>query len=310
VSDGSLYSLAKNDFSKARKKVIVAQILNLMKPQADELLSLRDVRALVKPSSETYRGMQTVPIAKIVGSEGRYKDFNKAFLPRHDKLMRRWMSVDVAHYRNIILPPIKLFEIGGVYFVRDGNHRVSVAKAQKTEFIDAEVTSLNSDIRITPDMGAEELRKAVIGFEKKRFFQATGLDRLRPGASIEFTTVGRYDEITRHIQEHKWYINLDRSEEIPMDEAVASWYDNVYMQIVQIIRREDLLSRFPGRTEADMYVFIGKHLKELNEKYGPLFTLEEAAEDFSMVPVKPEWKLVKWARSVLKRMEKYLSGRR
>lgn len=310
MSDGSLYVLAKNDFSKARKKVIVSQILNLMKPRADELLSLKDVRALVKPSSETYRGMQTVPLSKIVGSEGRYKDFNKAFLPRHDKMMRRWMNVDVAHYRNVILPPVKLFEIGGAYFVRDGNHRVSVAKAQKTEFIDAEVTSLNSDIRIRPDMGSEELIKAVIEFEKRRFLQATGLDRLRPLSSIEFTAVGRYDEILLHIQEHKWYINLHRSGEIPMDEAVASWHDNVYLPIVQIIRREALLSRFPGRTEADMYVFIGKHLKELNRKYGPFFTFEEAAEDFSMVPVRRVRHWMEWGRKALKALEDLLAGKR
>ena len=77
----------------------------------------------------------------------------------------RWMRVDVAHYQDIILPPIKIFEIGGVYFVRDGNHRVSVAKAKGGEFIDAEVTSLTSAIAITPEMSLDQLREAVIDFE-------------------------------------------------------------------------------------------------------------------------------------------------
>ncbi len=161
------------------------------------MLSLPDVRRIVRPESETYRGMQTVPIAKIVGSEGRSRDFNRAFLPRHDKMMRRWMSIDVAHYENVILPPIKLFEIGGAYFVRDGNHRVSVARMQGAEFIDAEVTSLASEIPITSGMSREDVTRAVIAFERRRFLAETGLAERRPGADITFTEIGRYDELAR-----------------------------------------------------------------------------------------------------------------
>lgn len=273
-------SMARNDFSRVRMKESIGRILALLKAQKDEMLSLGDVRSLVRPESETYRGLQTVPIDKIVGSEGRYRDFNRAFLPRHDKLMRRWISVDEAHYRNVILPPIKLFEIGGAYFVRDGNHRVSVAKAQGAAFIDAEVISLSSEIALTADMGREQVKRAVIEFEKQRFYEVTKLDKLCPGCRMEFTEIGRYDEILAHIREHKWYLNLSKTEEIPFEEAAASWHNTVYAPVVSIIRETGLISRFSGVTEADLYVFIGKHWGELNARYGPLFTLEEAAEDF------------------------------
>ena len=274
-------SITRHDFSRARTRETIGRILTLLKPQKDEMLSLGDIRSLLRPESETYKGMQTIPIDKIVGSEGRYRDFNKAFLPRHDKLMRRWMSVDEAHYRNIILPPIKCFEIGGAYFVRDGNHRVSVARAQGAEFIDAEVISLVSEIPLTAEMTRDEIKNAVIQFEKRRFFRATKLDKHRPDCCLEFTEVGRYDEILSHIREHKWYINLDKPQEIPFDEAAVSWYDRVYAPIIAIIRETNLVSRFAGTTEADLYVYIGKHWAELNARYGPLFTLEEAAEDLS-----------------------------
>lgn len=287
MSDGAYYTMAREDFGRVRKREVMSRILALLKAQKDEMLSLGDVRSLLKPESETYRGMQTVAIAKIVGSEGRYQDFNKAFLPRHDKLMRRWMRVDVAHYANVVLPPIKLFEVGGVYFVRDGNHRVSVAKTRGGEFIDAEVISLATEIAITPGMSSDDLRRAVIAFERKRFFQATHLDELRPGCALEFTTVGRYEEILRHIREHKWYINLKKAAEIPYRDAVASWYDTVYSPIVAIIRASRLLDRFPHETESDMYVFVGQHWSELIDKYGPIFTLEEAAEDFSTQSRRP-----------------------
>jgi hypothetical protein len=284
MNDGAYYSLAREDFGRVRKREVMSRILALLKAQKDEMLSLGEVRLLLKPESETYRGMRTVPIAKIVGSEGRYQDFNKAFLPRHDKLMRRWMRIDVAHYAQVILPPIQLFEIGGVYFVRDGNHRVSVAKTRGAEFIDAEVISLATEIAITADMSAEDLRRAVIAFEKKRFFALTRLDTLRPDCGLEFTTVGRYEEILRHIREHKWYMNLKKAAEIPYEEAVLSWYDTVYSPIVAIIRSSGVLGRFPRETEGDLYVFIGQHWNELNRRYGPIFTLEEAAEDFSAQP--------------------------
>jgi hypothetical protein len=282
VSDRTYNAMARSDFSRLRTRETLTRILSLLRPRRDEMLSLGDVRSLLKPSAEIYRGMQTVPLDKIVGSEGRYKDFNRAFLPRHDKMMRRWIQVDIAHYRNITLPPIKCFEVGGVYFVRDGNHRVSVAKAQRAEFIDAEVISLSSEIMLTPAMDREQMKRAVIDFERARFFEATRLDALRPGCVLECSEVGRYDELLAHIREHKWYINLKKTAEIPLEKAAASWYDNVYFPIIQIVREAGLLSRFPQSTEADLYVFVGKHWSELVKRYGPLFTLEEAAEDLSL----------------------------
>jgi hypothetical protein len=282
MSDNMYQALARNDFSRLRTRATIARILSLLKAQKDEMLSLGDVRSLLRPDSETYQGMQTVAIEKIVGSEGRYKDFDRAFLPRHDKLMGRWTRVDVAHYRNIVLPPIQLFEIGGVYFVRDGNHRVSVAKAQGAEFIDAEVISLSSEISLSPGMSREELKRAVIDFEKCRFFETTHLEIRRPGCVLEFTEVGRYDELLCHIGEHKWYINLKKTDEIPLEQAAVSWYDQVYSPIIAIVREAKLLASFPQATEADLYVFVGQHWSELNKRYGPLFTLEEAAEDFTV----------------------------
>ena len=108
MNDGPFQSMARSDFGRLRTRETFMRILSLLKAQRDEMLSLGDVRSLIRPDSETYKGMQTIPIDLIVGSEGRYKDFNRAFLPRHDKLMRRWISVDLAHYQDVALPPIKV----------------------------------------------------------------------------------------------------------------------------------------------------------------------------------------------------------
>jgi hypothetical protein len=156
---------AAQDFSKARGKAMLSRIQHFMNVDKDRLLSFNDVKEILKPKNETYRGMRAVPIELIVGSEGRYRDFNKYFLPRSEHLRQRWERVDIARLKDINLPPIQLYEIGGVYFVRDGNHRVSVARSQGVEIIDAEVTSLSSEITIKPSMTKKELSVALIGYE-------------------------------------------------------------------------------------------------------------------------------------------------
>ncbi|MDR1949919.1 MAG: transcriptional regulator [Spirochaetaceae bacterium] len=271
---------AEEDFSRARGRAILSQIQNFLNTDKNNLLSLNDVKEILKPQNETYRGMQAVPINLIVGSEGRYRDFNKYFLPKSDHLKSRWVRVDEARLKDIILPPIQLYEIGGVYFVRDGNHRVSVAKSQGGEIIDAEVTSLASEISITPSMNTEKLREAVINYEKKVFYEKTNYGELTGSYELDFSNTGRYDVIYNHILVHKYYLNQRHQGELPFSEALISWYKNVYCPIIQIIKDEGLCYHFPGRTESDLYVWIVKHWDSLKKKYG-VYALHDAARDFS-----------------------------
>lgn len=270
-----------SDFDRARKKEIITTILSLLRNENDELLSFHDIKSILKPGVHSYKGIIPVRISHIVGSEGRYKDFNKLFFPRHQHLRFRWERINLAHYKNIILPPIKLYEIGGVYFVRDGNHRVSVAKTQGVEFIDAEVVSLNSIIKLRPGMTKEDLKNAIIKFEKKRFFKTTKLNKLRIRCDLSFTTPGRYDEIIMHIQGHKYYINLEKDDEIPFQQAMLSWYDNVFCPVITIIIKEKIINRFPERTPADLYVWIVSTWHELKEQYGEDYSLKQVVLDYS-----------------------------
>jgi hypothetical protein len=271
---------AAEDFSKARSKEIFQRIMHFLDNDSIKLLSLNDVKEILRPKSETYTGMQTVPIRLIVGSEGRYRDFNKYFLPKSDHLRPRWERVDEARLSDITLPPIQLYEIGGVYFVRDGNHRVSVAKTQGTENVDAEVISLSTEISITPSMTVDDLRKALIAYEKKMFFQKTEFEKTTGCGSLDFTMPGRYDVIYDHILVHKYFLNQQQSGEIPFDSALRSWFDNVYKPIVDIITKENLCGQFPGRTPSDLYVWIVMHWDLLKKKYGIHYSILDAVRDF------------------------------
>jgi len=271
---------AQEDFRKARSREILLRVLSLLRRQRQELLSFQEVRALIRPDGEAYAGMKVVPISLIVGSEGRYQDFNRVFLPRREHLKKRWVRVDMAHHGMINLPPVKLYEIGGVYFVRDGNHRVSVARMQGVEFIDAEIISLRSRLSLSPEMSGEEMKHRVIDLEKEEFFRSTNLRSLRPGVRIDFSATGRYDELNRHILGHKYYLNQVCEKELSFEEGMLSWYDNVFAPIVAIIRSSGLLARFPGRTAADLYVWIVRHWDGLKRRIHADFSMEEAARDF------------------------------
>jgi hypothetical protein len=271
---------ASSDFSRARGKALLSRIQHFMNADRDRLLSFNDVKEILKPKNEVYRGTRTVPVNLIVGSEGRYRDFNKYFLPKSEYLRNRWERVDEAHLKYLVLPPIQLYEIGGVYFVRDGNHRVSVARAQGVEFIDAEVTSLSSEIQISPSMTSDDLREALLDYEKKIFYEKTNFGELTGDYALTFTAPGSYDVIYNHILVHKYFLNQDKTGEIPFSQALVFWYNNVYRPIIEIIREQWLLVHFPGRSEGDLYVWIVKHWDFLKKKYG-VYSLVEAALDFS-----------------------------
>jgi hypothetical protein len=285
---------AAEDFSKARGRAILSRIQHFMNIDKDKLLSFNDVKEILKPKNQTYKGMRTVPIDLIVGSEGRYRDFNKYFLPKSDHLKSRWVRVDEAHIRDIILPPIQLYEIGGVYFVRDGNHRVSVARSQGIEMIDAEVISLSSEITIDPSMTTDDLRERIIGAEKKAFYEKTGFGKYTHCYDLDFSMPGRYDVIYNHILVHKYYLNQGIPEEIPFPQALVSWYNHVYEPIIKIIKDERLYLNFPGRTPGDLYVWIVKHWDFLKKKYGILYPISDAARDFSQKYGKTRAKFVQF----------------
>ncbi len=273
-------SQTETDFSKARNKALFNEIQHLLSPEEASLISLNDVKQLLKPKAETYQGMKVIPIDKIVGSEGRYKDFDNHFFPKSNFLKQRWERVDEAAIKDIILPPIKVYELSGVYFVRDGNHRVSVAKARGTEFIDAEVVSLQSEIKLKNPNNMADIIKQIVNYEKRVFYSETCFGDITDYWCLDFSTPGRYDVIFNHILTHKYYINQNKEEEVTMEEAILSWFNTVYLPLVTSIRKKHILHNFPKRTLADMYVWIVRYWDELKQKFGDEIPIDEAVVDF------------------------------
>jgi hypothetical protein len=269
--------IADHRFEEAHRRALVSGLIATLRRQPNEMLSFAEVRTRLNVRGQRYLGLQVVPLANIVGSEGRYEDFDRSFLPRSRATKGRWMSISNALQHQAQLPPVELFKIGDIYFVRDGNHRVSAARTQGQEYIDAVVTELVVDVPLDPDISFRDL---ILKEEYSDFLEWTDLHSLRPDERIEFSEPGGYLDLVRHINAHRYYMGLGREAPVERDEAVADWYDSVYVPVVRAIREQGALEHFPGRTEADLYRWIMDHRWYMREHSGVDPGPEQAAQDY------------------------------
>lgn len=269
--------LAQEDFDRAYRRGFWKKISSWISGDHNELLPFDVVKDRIPLRGQHYLGLKQVPIEQIVGSLGRYRDFDRAFLPRQARTKGRWVSIDSAHYEEINLPPVELFKMGEVYFVRDGNHRVSVARDQGQEFIDAEVIEIEIPVPLTADVHIDDLD---LKAEYANFLEETNLDDIRPGAVIELTLSGEYERILEHINVHRWFLGEGRQAKVPYKEAVASWYDKVYSPLVKLISEQRLLDNFPDHTAADLYLWIIEYEWFLREAYRNEFSFQVVSRQF------------------------------
>ncbi len=293
---------ANEDFMRALKKAKLQTLLSRLQMERTELLSFYDVKELIKPKRQSYRGIKPIRVDRIIGSEGRYKDFNKAFFPKKSMLKGRWESISKAHLQMVDLPAISVYKIGDAYFVRDGNHRVSVAKTLGVEFIDADIVELDAEISLEPGMTDKQLREKVIAYERKRVLETTSIANMIDMNSIVFTASGRYTEMLHHINVHKYYINETKTKEISFEEAAKSWYRNVYYPIVEAVKEQKLLSKFPGRTSGDLYMWIVKHWNRLKDETGKDVHPSDASKDFAeQYKLQPIRRFFDWVKNIFNR---------
>ena len=273
-----LTSRVRADFSRARFKAFLNRAFAAISGQPTTLLSYDEIKQSLHIGGPIYRGVHTVRVDQIVGSLNRYHEFDRAFLPAENQLAARWQNIDSAFYKDISLPPVVLYKVGQVYFVVDGHHRVSVARQQGQEFIEAEVRECSTKVNITPDLKPEDLK---IFHEKVHFLERTGLDDLRPKAKIRLTIPDGFDRMLEHIAVHRYFMGLDLKRDIPEEEAITHWYDTVYFPIVKEIRKSKILKDFPGKTEGDLYLWVLDHQRYLAAEEGQsLQPPEDAAREF------------------------------
>jgi len=202
------------------------------------------------------RGIRTIPLSRIVGSVGRYQDFDNQFRFKRNRPSERlqWTKESIRLGRT--LKPVELFQIKNEYYALDGNHRIAAAKefghdeilAHIVEFIPSKDTLANISYR-----------------ERAKFS-----DRTQLPAEINLTEVGQYSHLTDQITEHQEYLQYETRDIVPFETAALDWYKTIYRPLCRTIKRGKLVDSFPGRTEADLYSYITLHQwkKGRKRRYG------------------------------------------
>ncbi|MBA3423019.1 MAG: chromosome partitioning protein ParB [Rubrobacter sp.] len=265
------------DFSRARRRAFLRRIGAYLRrdPASNRLLSFDEVKKTLGLVSQAYLGMRTVEASKIVGSVGRHRDFDRAFLPSKPGLGERWKRIDQMMRRGEI-PPISLFKIGDAYFVNDGNHRVSVARQQGIEMIDAEVTELRTRVPIDSTLTARDLLHKL---EYRHLLERLPVDRVLPEIKVELSDVADYRRLATYVEAHGFRLSQLWRRYVSPEEVLRDWYEYSYRPISEMIREERILDAFSDRTEMDLYLWILFHREQLalearDERISP-----EAAKD-------------------------------
>ena len=260
-------------FDQARRQAKWNRITSRWQGRDNRVMPFEAIRGELRYQNHMYRGIREIALERIVGSVGRYHEFSRRFLPLNDSLRERWINInELANTQG--WPPIEVYKLGDAYFVKDGNHRVSVATQLNMATIEAHVWEFPADVSIKED---DTLDQVLINLGHKQFMEKTRLHELCPGHQLQFTAPGRYSELLAQIEDLRHTLTIIDEEEMPYTEAVVAWYEMIYLPTIQIIHESSLVADFPGRTEADLFVWLSIHRNRLREQYGDYQNLADLA---------------------------------
>ena len=226
----------------------------------ETLLPLGEVTGRLRVLGQSYVGMREIPLRQIVGSVDRAVDFDRLFRPRKRGDLRRRLNGLRQAFADRPMPPISVYEASDLYFVTDGHHRVALAREDRAEFIDAEVTALRLSHQLHPGVDLLEL---VHTEQNRQFMEQTGLASSHPEAQIEFSRPAGYWELRDLIEARGYEISQERRQFIPMTEATADWYDTCWVAAQQAIDASQLRQRYSYKTPGDLYLWVHYKLREL-----------------------------------------------
>jgi ParB-like nuclease domain len=227
---------------------------------SDTLLAYGDVTNRLRIRSQRYDGVGPIPLEKVIGSVDRSTgDFDRHFRPLRREVRERVRRMRDAFARDQ-LPPIEAFEIGGLYFVVDGHHRVAAAREAGAEFIDSQVTSVRTSHRLTPDVDVLQL----IHTEQHRIFkERTRLLERHPEAKIEFSRPTWYGELLDIVRAHAYRLSDQRGDLVPMAEATADWYENEFLPALEAARTAELPDYYRHKTDGDLFLWVHAKRRDL-----------------------------------------------
>jgi hypothetical protein len=243
---------AEHDFLRIRRRQVLSRLAGWLRREPDDVsdvLPFDEVVAALGRTGERRLGLQVIPLDSIVGSVDRTRDFDRWFRPRSGRSRERWERLARAQRRGEAIPPVDVYRVGDLHFVRDGHHRVSVAHALGFRSIDAYVTEVTTKL----DATGIARRGDLITKDLRRVF----LDRVPlPGpalATILVTRAWSYAVLSEVVE--AWGFRLMQQEGRFLDRATVArrWYAEEYRPVVRMLAQADLVGE---RTEAEAYLHL------------------------------------------------------
>jgi hypothetical protein len=253
TSSGFSSADAQGDFSRARRARLLADIGRRLRREPDDVALILPFEEVIDALGVTGRedlGLHVVPLDAIVGTVDRAADFDRGFRPTSPRLRSRWERIAAAQRRGEALPPISLYKVGDLYFVRDGHHRVSVAKSLGRQDIDAYVTEITTRVRLGSDLRVGDL--PLKGHERL-FRERVPLGREQWGR-IALSDIWDFGVLAEAVEAWGFRAMQDRGSYMDRREVAHHWFNSEYQPVVEMLKAGELIER--GETESDAYLRI------------------------------------------------------
>jgi hypothetical protein len=243
---------AQHDFLRARRHATLARLVSRLRREPDDvdvILPYEEVREALGFVSERRLGLQVVPLDAILGTVDRERDFDRRFMPTSRRVRSRWERIAAAMRRGDEMPPVDLLRIGPILFVRDGHHRVSVARALGHNDIDAYVTEVTT--RVDPGSSVE-LAELVLKSHERLFFERVPLPSQARGV-VKLTDPWHYPLLAESIEAWGFRAIQDRAQALTREQAAVLWFETEYRPVVEMLREAELIG---ADTETEAYMRV------------------------------------------------------
>jgi hypothetical protein len=255
VSTGFPGPDAQGDFARARRARLVTEIGRRLRREPSDvglILPFEEVVEALGRTGQRDLGLRVVPLDAIVGSVDRTVDFDRGFRPTSPRLRSRWERINAAQRRGASMPPVSLYKVGDLYFVRDGHHRVSVAKSLGRTDIDAYVTEVETRVRLSSDMRLSDLPLK----DHERLFRERVPLPPEARRRIELRDPWDYGTLAEAVEAWGFRAMQERRSFMDRGEVARHWFQDEYEPVVAMLRSGDLVAE--DETEAEAYLRVAR----------------------------------------------------
>ena len=250
---------AQFDFGRARRRRALSRVAAALRREPSDvnvILPFEEVVEALGRRGERRLGSQTIPLDSIVGTVDRSREFDRAFRPTSGKVRTRWERIAEATRKGQAMPPIDVYRIGELHFVKDGHHRVSVARELGWEVIDAYVTE------VITELGADRairLHDLTLKSHERLFYERVPLPP-RAREQIKLSDEWRYAALAEAVEAWGFrYVQARGGQPMTRAEVAEAWFEKEYTPVVEMLREADLIRR---GTETESYMRVA-HLRYL-----------------------------------------------